>query len=291
MTRITCPKCGRAGSIPDNINVDKIRCPACGERFRSSTALSIEQEVNELLYPPAPLAPPNPVARVNHASIPAVPDTKACPFCGEEILVVAKKCKHCNEMLDPVLRAEDEARRASTARSTFVPKSLPQPQIVQPQAIQQTVIVKAGRPKTNSCVGCAAIILVTMFAFSIIGALTGPRPRPAQVQQARPPAPAAPAIPLRAGDVCVIELPGGKIGPWIALGDDAIYQAMLDAQNRNDIDTLATMMARSQVVQVRNGTRAKVFETNLLSIRVRLLDGEHAGFEGTIQREFAKPAG
>lgn len=27
-------------------------------------------------------------------------DTKRCPYCGEEILAVAKKCKHCGEWLD-----------------------------------------------------------------------------------------------------------------------------------------------------------------------------------------------
>ncbi len=27
-------------------------------------------------------------------------NTKKCPFCGEEIMSVAKKCKHCGEWID-----------------------------------------------------------------------------------------------------------------------------------------------------------------------------------------------
>src|ERR1019366_8789750 len=30
--------------------------------------------------------------------------TKVCPYCSEEILVDAKKCKHCGEFLDDSLR-------------------------------------------------------------------------------------------------------------------------------------------------------------------------------------------
>ncbi len=30
----------------------------------------------------------------------------ACPFCSEEILATARKCKHCGEMLDPALRLQ-----------------------------------------------------------------------------------------------------------------------------------------------------------------------------------------
>lgn len=37
------------------------------------------------------------------------PTTKKCPFCAEVILVEARKCKHCGELLDPVLRAKSES--------------------------------------------------------------------------------------------------------------------------------------------------------------------------------------
>lgn len=40
----------------------------------------------------------------------AAPTTKPCPYCGEEILLVAIKCKHCGEFL--------QRRRPSAPRAT-----------------------------------------------------------------------------------------------------------------------------------------------------------------------------
>lgn len=38
---------------------------------------------------------------------------RSCPFCGEQVLEVAKKCKHCRETIDVTLRAAEEAKRAA----------------------------------------------------------------------------------------------------------------------------------------------------------------------------------
>ena len=38
-----------------------------------------------------------------------------CPFCDEEISSKAKKCKHCGEFLDPVLRSGEESKRAASS--------------------------------------------------------------------------------------------------------------------------------------------------------------------------------
>ncbi|MGD8780647.1 MAG: hypothetical protein PVH88_16985 [Ignavibacteria bacterium] len=35
-----------------------------------------------------------------------MPETKKCPYCSEEILADARKCKHCGEYLDDTLKAK-----------------------------------------------------------------------------------------------------------------------------------------------------------------------------------------
>lgn len=65
--------------------------------------------------------------------------TKPCPFCAESVLVEAKKCKHCGEIIDVTLRAAEEAKRAgemsryaaAQEMSRYVPPATPQQNVTQ----------------------------------------------------------------------------------------------------------------------------------------------------------------
>ena len=54
-------------------------------------------------------------------------DTQPCPYCGETILRIAKKCKHCRELLDETLRSQrvvqTQAPKAPDAPSSTAEKT------------------------------------------------------------------------------------------------------------------------------------------------------------------------
>ncbi|MBI4617361.1 MAG: DUF4190 domain-containing protein [Planctomycetes bacterium] len=68
---------------------------------------------------PAPFPPPPP-----SAPAPAQPaGTKLCPFCGESILLAAKKCKHCGEYLSAADRPGSTAYPRGAAAAGALPST------------------------------------------------------------------------------------------------------------------------------------------------------------------------
>lgn len=56
--------------------------------------------------PPALSAAPTPQQSIGHG--------QQCPYCSEVIVAGAKKCKHCGEIIDVVLRAAEEAKKGNS---------------------------------------------------------------------------------------------------------------------------------------------------------------------------------
>ena len=95
--RVDCPHCGRQGKLPDGAALPSmVRCPQCQNKFQ-----------------------PVPEAEAVMVATAAAPTMKDCHYCGEQILVAAKKCRHCGEIIDVALRAAEEAK--ALARGPYQP--------------------------------------------------------------------------------------------------------------------------------------------------------------------------
>jgi hypothetical protein len=96
-------------------------------------------------------------------SYPVAPAERvSCPFCGESILAIAKKCKHCGEILDVTLRALDEAKRAAEAASRR-DRSV---------NVQQVVTTVVKQKQDSGLMGCLLLFLVVaFFAFCVLPGL------------------------------------------------------------------------------------------------------------------------
>ena len=93
-----CPECGHNLEVDEKGAGMTVPCPECTK----------------------PITIPFPA--IAHASI----NTKPCPFCGELILTVAKKCKHCGEFLNmtqprPALPRISHMNPAASTQKKFSP--------------------------------------------------------------------------------------------------------------------------------------------------------------------------
>lgn len=102
-----CLACGLIIELEQGVKVKQ--CPSC-KRFYDKVKLQIEKgksftqiTINPLDKKVIEVEPKEPIITFE----------KECPFCSEYIKNTAKKCKHCGEILDVVLRAADESKRVN----------------------------------------------------------------------------------------------------------------------------------------------------------------------------------
>jgi ribosomal protein L37AE/L43A len=102
--QIQCPGCLKTVDIDQNRAGEVIPCPHC----------QVQMQV-PALEPEAVSQPSTPVTSLSQNSS----ETKGCPFCGETVLKIARKCKHCKEDIPAGLDTESIRKRLE-AKETII---------------------------------------------------------------------------------------------------------------------------------------------------------------------------
>jgi predicted Zn finger-like uncharacterized protein len=148
--KVKCPKCQAVMSVDESKIPDKGvygRCPKCQERFfvkkeNSSQEIPLapekkicpncQQEINPggvkcpkcgVIYEKYSHGDDSSKIQAIEGTSEDTRDKKKCPFCGEEILAVAKKCKHCRE--DLTEKAEIAAKSSSNENIGYIMLVIP----------------------------------------------------------------------------------------------------------------------------------------------------------------------
>jgi len=129
--QITCV-CGQRFLVPEDKIRGPVTCPACRQKL--SPVVETSPPANAAMRLPAatggeeagaaaeaspPAAASGATAGSGESVMAEAEPTKRCPYCGEVILAIARKCKHCGEFLDrappPAMGADMSAAATPSA--------------------------------------------------------------------------------------------------------------------------------------------------------------------------------
>ena len=105
MIRFNCETCGKIYEVENKYAGKSVKCKKCTTKLIIPTGKNEpekdqtkEYQILDEIYQDLP-APEDSDTQNPDQIYGLQKETKTCPFCGEEILKVAKKCKHCGEFL------------------------------------------------------------------------------------------------------------------------------------------------------------------------------------------------
>ena len=105
--RVTCDGCGKVLIAKDENAGKKAKCPDCGNVLLVPAPDIVDAEQIE--------EEPFSYASSNDGES-SSDDRRACPACGEEIKKSARKCRFCDEVLDPDLKRTSGSGRRKSSR-------------------------------------------------------------------------------------------------------------------------------------------------------------------------------
>lgn len=177
MLRFECPGCGKRLKVEEENAHRQMRCPDCGKAIAIFGIIE-EDRLPRSKLPKVPLPEEDDSLPEVEPVRPARRFNVECPFCGEDIKVTARKCKHCGEFLDSsrFTRPAPSASGLSSQRPTSyqMPPNA-DPNLVYPaghnpglMAVLSVLLVGLGQ----MVMGQVGKGLVMLLAALVIGAIT-----------------------------------------------------------------------------------------------------------------------